>query len=132
MLVGFVSVELAPFHYHVIALSYQFSARLNRHYELMLDAKADSFLGIKIEHRDDGTLLHTQLKLLQKLFKEHPEKIGKCKARTLLHPYRPAPAHNATTSKEQSGNKVLSVAGAFDILNQESTRLHDGCLLRGY
>ena len=76
----------------------QFSARLNRHYELTLDEKADSFLGIHIEHRDDGTVLLTQPKLLQKLFKEHPEKIGK--ARTPSHPHGPAPAHNATTSKE--------------------------------
>jgi hypothetical protein len=34
----------------------QFSARLIRHYELMLDAKADSFLEIHIEHNDDGTV----------------------------------------------------------------------------
>jgi len=81
----------------------QFSARLNRHYELTLDPKADSFLGINIEHLDDGTVLLTQPKLLQKLFKEHPEKIGKRKARTPTHPYGPAPAHNATTIiKEQS------------------------------
>ena len=81
----------------------QFSARLNRHYELTLDPKADSFLGINIEHLDDGTVLLTQPKLLQKLFKEHPEKIGKRKARTPTHPYGPAPAHNATTTiKEQS------------------------------
>ena len=43
----------------------------------------------------------TQPKLLQKLFKKHPEKIGKRKAKTPSHPYGPAPAHNATTSKEQ-------------------------------
>jgi hypothetical protein len=67
----------------------QFSARLNRHYELTLDAKADSFLGIYIEHRNDGIVLLTQPKLLQKLFKEHPEKIGKRKARTPSHPYGP-------------------------------------------
>ena len=42
--------------------------------------QADSFLGIHIEHRDDGTVMLTQPKLLQKLFKEHPEKIGKRKA----------------------------------------------------
>ena len=80
----------------------QFSARLNRHYELTLDPKAGSFLGINIEHLDDGTVLLTQPKLLQKLFKEHPEKIGKRKARTPTHPYGPAPAHNATIVKEQS------------------------------
>ncbi len=80
----------------------QLSARLNRHYEMTLDAKADSFLGIHIEHRDDGTVLLTQPKLLQKLFKEHPEKIGKRKARTPSHPNGPASAHNATTNKEQS------------------------------
>ncbi len=44
----------------------------------------------------------TQPKLLQKLLKEHPKKIGKYKARTPSHPYGPAPAHNATTIKEQS------------------------------
>ena len=56
-----------------------------------------------IEHRDDGTVLLIQPKLLQKLFKKHPEKIGnKRKAGMPLHPYGPAPAHNATTSKEQS------------------------------
>jgi hypothetical protein len=64
--------------------------------------KADSFLGSHTEHRDDGTVLLTQPKLLQKLFKEHPEKIGKRKARTPSHPYGPAPANNATTFKEQS------------------------------
>jgi hypothetical protein len=103
----------------------QFSARLNRYYELTLDAKADSFLGIHIEHRDDGTVLLTQPKRLQKLFKEHPEKIGKRKARTPSHPYGPAPAHNTS-------NNVLTVTGAFDVLNQESTRHHDGCLLQSY
>ena len=69
---------------------------------MTLDAKADSFLGIHIEHRDDGTVLLTQPKLLQKLFKEHPEKIGKRKARTPSHPYGPTPVHNATIIKEQS------------------------------
>ena len=74
----------------------KFAERLNRHYELTLDPKADSFLGINIEHCDDGTVELTQPKLLQKLFKEHPEKVGKRKARTPTHPYGPAPAHNAT------------------------------------
>jgi hypothetical protein len=80
----------------------QFLARLNRHYELTLDAKADSFLGIHIERNDDGTVLLTQPKLLQKLFKENPKKIGKRKARSSSHPYGPAPAHNATSNKEQA------------------------------
>ena len=65
----------------------QFSARLNRHCELTLDAKADSFLGIYIEHRNDGTVLLIQPQLLQFM----PS-----------HPYGPAPAYNATTIKEQS------------------------------
>ena len=115
----------------------QFSARLNRHYELTLDAKADSFLGIHIEHRDDGTVLLTQPKLLQKLFKEHPEKIGKRKARTPSHPYGRTCAgtqcHNRQgTITAHTSNNVLTVTGAFDVLNQKSTRHHDGCLLRGY
>ncbi len=40
----------------------QLLAQLNWHYELMLDAKADLFLGIYIEHRDDGTVLLIQPK----------------------------------------------------------------------
>ena len=110
----------------------QFSARLNRHYELTLDAKADSFLGIHIEHRDDGIVLLTQSTLLQKLFKEHPKKIGKRKATpvricagTQCHYYQ-------GTITAHTSNNVLTVTGTFDLLNQESTRHHDGCLLRGY
>ena len=45
---------------------------MNRHYELTLDTKADSFLGINIGHNEDGTVTLTQPKLLQKLFKKHP------------------------------------------------------------
>jgi hypothetical protein len=63
---------------------------------------AHSWESTSIVHRDDGTVLLTQPKLLQKLFKEHPEKISKRKARTPTHLYGPVPAHNATTIKEQS------------------------------
>jgi hypothetical protein len=75
----------------------QFVVSMNRHYELTLDTKADSFLGINIGH-GAGTL--TQPKLLQKLFKEHPEQPSGHKARTSTHPYGPVPSHNK--EKEQS------------------------------
>ena len=78
----------------------QFVVRMNNHYELTLDTKADSFLGININHNEDGTVTLTQPKLLQKLFKEHPEQPTKRKARTPTHPYGPVPAHNK--EKEQS------------------------------
>ena len=78
----------------------QFALRMNNHYELTLDAKADSFLGINIDHNTDGTVTLTQPKLLQKLFKEHPEKPTRRKARTPTHPYGPMPPHNK--EKEQS------------------------------
>ena len=68
--------------------------RMNNHYELTLDTTADSFLGINITHNDDGTVIRTQPKLLQKLFKEHPVKITKRKAKTPTHPYGPVPPHN--------------------------------------
>jgi hypothetical protein len=74
--------------------------QLNRLHMIRAQAAQD-FINIT-EHNDDGTVLLTQPKLLLKLFKEHPEKIGKRKARTPSHPYGPAPAHNATTIKEQS------------------------------
>ena len=51
---------------------YQFVVNMNRHYELTLDTKADSFLGINIGHNEDRTVTLTQPRLLQKLFKEHP------------------------------------------------------------
>ena len=79
----------------------QFAVRLNRHYELTLDPKADSFLGINMSHNDDGTVTLTQPKLLQKLFKEHPERASKRKAKKPTHPYGPVPPHN-NQQKEQS------------------------------
>ena len=36
----------------------QFVVRMNNHYELTLDTKADSFLGINIGHNPDGTNSH--------------------------------------------------------------------------
>ncbi len=39
-------------------------------------------MGINIGHNQDGTVTLTQPKLLQKLFKEHPEQPSKRKART--------------------------------------------------
>ncbi len=72
----------------------QFVVRMNNHYELTLDTKADSFLGINISHNDDGTVTLTQPKLLQKLFKEHPEPSGKRKVKTPTYPYGPVPPHN--------------------------------------
>jgi hypothetical protein len=41
----------------------QFVVSMNRHYELTLDTKADSFLGINIGHNEDGTVTLTQPKL---------------------------------------------------------------------
>eukprot|EP01036_Dinobryon_divergens_P030113 gene30113-biopygen24268 len=73
---------------------------MNNHYELTLDTKADSFLGINIGHNGDGTVTLTQPKLLQKLFKEHPGPSVKRKAKTPTHPYGPVPPHNK--EKEQS------------------------------
>ena len=78
----------------------QFVVNMNRHYEVTLDTKADSFLVINIGHNEDGTVTLTQPKLLHKLFKEHPAQPSKRKARTPTHPYGPFPSHNK--EKEQS------------------------------
>ena len=82
----------------------QFVVRMNNHYELTLDTKADSFLGINISHNDDGTVTLTQPKLLQKLFKEHPERPAKRKAKVPTHPYGPVPPHN---KKEEQSPPIL-------------------------
>jgi hypothetical protein len=106
----------------------QFVVSMNRHYELTLDTKADSFLGINIGH---GAVTLTQSKLLQKLFKEHPEQPSGRKARTSTHPYGPVPSHNK--EKEQSphpNDDVLTAARALDVSNQESTRHHGSCFFR--
>ena len=88
----------------------QFVVRMNNHYELTLDTKADSFLvGINISNNDDTTVTPpTEPKLLQKLFKEHPER----------------PARRKATRTHMAHNKT---ARALDVLNEESTRHHHGC-----
>eukprot|EP01036_Dinobryon_divergens_P061863 gene61863-biopygen30763 len=101
----------------------QFVVKMNNHYELTLDTKADSFLvGINISH---GTVTLTQPKLLQKLFKEHPERPGK-------------PMPGASTQQEgrtvsaHSSHNVPTSARTLDVLKQESTRHNGSCLFRGY
>jgi hypothetical protein len=76
-------------------------ARINNLYELTLDTKVDPFLGINISHNDDGMVMLTQPKLLQKLFKEHPERPA---AKMPSHLYGPVPPHN---KKEDQSPPIL-------------------------
>ena len=106
----------------------QFVVRMTHHYEFTLDTKkADSFLGINIGHNPDGT------KVLQKLFKEHPEPPVKRKVKTPT-PIRTSasPQQGERTVPSHSSDDVLTAAGALDVLHQESTRHHGICLFRGY
>ena len=87
-------VDILIFSKHQLDMD-QFVVSMNRHYELTLDTKADSFLGINIGHNEDGTVTLTQPKQRQKLFKEHPEEqTSRRKARTPTNPYGPVPSHN--------------------------------------
>ena len=62
--------------------------RMGNHFEVTLDEKADSFLGIHFERNPDGSTTLTQPKLLHKLFKEYP---ATDKVYAQNHPYGPTP-----------------------------------------
>ena len=58
-------------------------------------------MGINIGHNEDGTVTLTQPKLLQKVFKEHPEQPSKRKART------PVPSHNKPVKEKEQSPPIL-------------------------
>jgi hypothetical protein len=62
---------------------------MQKHYQVSLDTTAESFLGVHFEHQDDGAVLMTQPKLLQKVLKEYP-KIERYISKK--HPYGPPPS----------------------------------------
>ena len=67
--------------------------KMGKHYEVTLDMKAESFLGIQFDRDKEGNVKLLQPKLMTKLFKEHPEVTGKRTRKPPRHPYGPAPAH---------------------------------------
>jgi hypothetical protein len=98
-----------------------FSVRINRHYELTLDPKADSFLGITLVHNDDGTVTLQQHKLLQKLFREHPVKETARKSKKPSHPYGPAPPHTKPQTPDSPAvdpTQYLSLLGLLMYLTK--------------
>jgi hypothetical protein len=112
----------------------QFVVCMNRNYELTLDTKADSFLGINIiGHNEDGTVTLTQPKLLQKLFKDGaPGATQQEKGQNADAPIWAGPftQQRERTVTAHSSHDVPTPARALDVLNQESTRHHGSCLFR--
>jgi hypothetical protein len=99
----------------------EFAERVNKHYELTLDPKADSFLGIQLVHNGDGTVTLLQHKLLQKLFKEHPIKESGRKRKQPTHPYGPAPPHSKPQQMDSPAvdpTKYLSLLGLLMYLTK--------------
>ena len=81
----------------------KFAERMNRHFPVTLDTKADSFLGVHIKHNDDGSVELTQEKLINKLLKEFPIHESK-RRRNITHPY----GKNTPPSKEEEDAPVCS------------------------
>jgi len=95
-----------------------FVTRMKKHFEVTLDDKADSFLGIHFQYLTDGSVLMTQPKLLQKLFKLFPAWKKKRKGRS-THPYGPADRHNAVRDEtEIESNYYLSLLGLLIYLTK--------------
>eukprot|EP01040_Poterioochromonas_malhamensis_P026249 gene26249-32966_t len=91
---------------------------MKKHFEVTLDDKADSFLGIHFQYLTDGSVLMTQPKLLQKLFKLFPACKKKRKGRS-THPYGPADRHNAVRDEtEIESNYYLSLLGLLIYLTK--------------
>jgi len=67
----------------------EFVRKMNKHYEVTIDIKADSFLGLNLEHTSNGEVKLTQPKLLRKLFAEYPLRPSARKQKEPSHPYGP-------------------------------------------
>ena len=92
--------------------------RMKKHFEVTLDDKADSFLGIHFQYLTDASVLMTQPKLLHKLFKLFPAWKKKRKGRS-THPYGPADRHNAERDEtEIEPNYYLSLLGLLIYLTK--------------
>ena len=81
----------------------KFVERMNRHLPVTLDTKADSFLGVHIQHNEDGSVELTQEKLVNKLLKEFPDQ-QLHRQRSIVHPY----GTNTPPSKEDTDAVVSS------------------------
>ena len=87
----------------------RFVERMKKHFEVTLDEKAESFLGIHFEKLTDGSVLLTQPKLLQKLFKLHPSL--RHRRRKPAHPYGPE-----EKSEERDESPIISTQQYMTLL----------------
>ena len=79
----------------------RFVERMKKHFEVTLNEMAESFLGIHFEKLTDGSVLLTQPKLLQKLFKLYPSL--RHRRRKPAHPYGPE-----EKSEERDESPIIS------------------------
>lgn len=95
-------------------------ARISKHYTVTLDTLADSFLGINLEHLEDGTIKMTQPKLLKKLFTQHPPmtNVRGNRKRKHNHPYGPTPTGSEPETSPFSQTKYLRLLGILMYLTK--------------
>ena len=90
----------------------KFLRSMEKYYQVSLDTTAESFLGVHFNHLNDGSVVMTQPKLMQKVLKEYP-KIERYVSKK--HPYGPTPSagyedrYAQSTSCEQ--RKYLRLLG---------------------
>ena len=72
----------------------KFLSSMEKYYQVSLDTTAESFLGIHFNHLNDGSVVMTQPKLMQKVLKEYP-KIERYVSKK--HPYGPTPSYQPDT-----------------------------------
>lgn len=95
-------------------------ARISKHYSVTLDMLADSFLGINLEHKEDGTIEMTQPKLLKKLFLQHPpiDNARGNRKRKHNHPYGPTPTADEPAPQPCDRSKYLRLLGILMYLTK--------------
>jgi len=95
-------------------------SRISKHYTVTLDTVADSFLGINLEHMNDGTIKLTQPKLLKKLFLQHPqmENPRGNRKRKHNHPYGPTPTGEDPDASPIDRSKYLRLLGMLMYLTK--------------
>ena len=89
---------------------------MKKHFEVTLDDKAESFLGIQFTKLPDGSVLLTQPKLLQKLFKMYPSLRNRKRKPT--HPYGPEQKEEDRDKSPISTRQYMMLLGLLGYLTK--------------
>ena len=94
----------------------RFVESMKKPFEVKLDDKAESFLGIQFTKLPDGSVLLTQPKLLQKLFKMYPSLRNRKRKPT--HPYGPEQKEEDRDRSPISTRQYMMLLGLLGYLTK--------------